>query len=397
VKSLVVLAALWSYVFITVLSPSVLRAGVMFTFVLAGKLFSKETSVENSLAASAFLLLLVNPNFLFDTGFQLSYLAVAGILIFYNTVYNFFETSNPLLDRCWSLVSLSVAAQATAFPIGLYYFHQFPNYFVPANLLVVPLTTVLTYAGFFYFFVSSIPWLGDWTAEALSLATGIINHIVFFFGDLPFAVTDNIRIPAHGVIFLYITVLFTGMYLSEKRVGSLAAALAGLSLFLFTVITVRQEQHGQKLFSVYHIRRGSAISFVKGNRAYVFSGAGTADSAKISYHVTPHLQLRGAKAPIISPLFRSPESGCAFSFNGKFILIPGNRLEEINSAACHYLILTSSCRIPPRKLFRFISPRYVITDASVSHGAEAAARIYCAGNGIPFYSVREKGAFVIAY
>jgi competence protein ComEC len=146
---------MWFYALLTGLSPSVLRATTMLSFVVIGLMFNRNSSVYNSLAASAFFLLLINPFLVMQVGFQLSFLAVLGILFIQPKIENAYKPKQYILKKIWTLITVSIAAQCATFPLGILYFHQFPNYFILSNLIVIPLAFVILFLGFCWFYLQN--------------------------------------------------------------------------------------------------------------------------------------------------------------------------------------------------------------------------------------------------
>ena len=138
-----VLGVLFSYSFLTGLSPSVLRASVMFAIIQIGLTFSRRTNIYNNLAFSAFLLLIFSPYMIFEVGFQLSYLAVLGIVLIQPKIVRLWKPSSWIIKKGWELLTVSLAAQLITFPICLYYFHQFPSYFWLSGFVVIPAAMVI--------------------------------------------------------------------------------------------------------------------------------------------------------------------------------------------------------------------------------------------------------------
>ena len=135
---IIILSFLWFYAMLTGFSASVLRASTMFSFILIGEeVINRKVSIYNMLAISAIILIVVDPFIVFSVGFQLSYLAVIGIVYFQPKIYRLFYVKNWLLDQAWKITAVSLAAQLATFPLGVYYFHQFPVYFFVSNLLVI--------------------------------------------------------------------------------------------------------------------------------------------------------------------------------------------------------------------------------------------------------------------
>ena len=147
ISSVISIIFLWVFAFVTGLSPSILRAVTMFSIIIVGQTFHSRPSIYNSLALSAFVLLFYNPNFLFSVGFQLSYIAVLGIVYIYPLIHNTITFDNWLFEKMWAITCLSIAAQMATFPLTLYYFHQFPVYFLISNLLVIPAAFLIMSLG----------------------------------------------------------------------------------------------------------------------------------------------------------------------------------------------------------------------------------------------------------
>ena len=128
-KSMLLILLIWSYAVLTGLSPSVMRASAMFSLVAIGQNMRRDTNIFNTLSASAFILMLIDPLIILNLGFQLSYSAVLGIVLLQPPIYRIFTIKSKILDKIWTIIAVSIAAQIGTLPITLYYFHQFPNYF----------------------------------------------------------------------------------------------------------------------------------------------------------------------------------------------------------------------------------------------------------------------------
>ena len=152
-KSAVILLCLFAYCLLTGFAPSVSRASIMFGVVIVAKAFQRRSNIYNTLSFACFLLLVVSPYNLYNVGFQFSFLAVVGIVYYTDTFRKWVPVSSYLGDKVVTLLSVSVAAQITTFPIGLYYFHQYPNLFMISNLIVIPCITVILYLGILFLLV----------------------------------------------------------------------------------------------------------------------------------------------------------------------------------------------------------------------------------------------------
>ncbi len=235
VKAISLLCGLWFYALLTGLSPSVVRATTMFSFIAIGEVLGRKTNVFNSLAAAALFTLAIDANAIFQVGFQLSYLAVAGIGLLYHPLFHLLTPKTWLLTKVWQLVSVSTAAQIVTFPLALYYFHQFPNYFLLANILIVPLAMLAVYTGLLLLLVSAIPPLAVYIGKALHLILFTNNYLAKTIEGLPYAYTSNIYISWVEVIALYIAIVFLFLFIKIKKAAYLISFLASL-IFIFLFI-----------------------------------------------------------------------------------------------------------------------------------------------------------------
>ena len=194
---------LWIYAGITGFSPSVLRAATMFSFVAVGKHGGLRNNVYNMLAASAFVLVVLNPQIISEVGFQLSYLAVLGISIFFKPIYRIFIFKYWVTDKLWSLIVISFAAQLTTFPLSIYYFSQFPNLFLITNLVVIPAATLALYAGLLFVILHHIPFVGALIGVILNWTLICLNDFIDWVSTLSFALSDNLHFGAGAVILVY--------------------------------------------------------------------------------------------------------------------------------------------------------------------------------------------------
>lgn len=153
-KQALLLALIWFYALIAGLSPSILRASLMLTFVIVGEMIHRKGFIINSIAASAFVLLCVNPNNLLEIGFLLSYAAVLGIVVLQRPIYSWFVIKNKLLDRAWEITAVALAAQVGTIPFTLFYFNQFSTYFVLSNLFMTPISFIVVISGMVLLLVS---------------------------------------------------------------------------------------------------------------------------------------------------------------------------------------------------------------------------------------------------
>ncbi len=299
--SLFSLVLLWFYAFITGLSASVLRAVVMFTLLLIAKLIDRKYNIYNVLAMAAFVMCLLDPYILFDVGFQLSYLAVLGIVFFHPFISRLYVPNYPtkavwvskwayrwgqvryyFINNAWTILAVSVAAQITTSPIGLLYFHQFPNYFLVANLIAIPLSTVVMYLNLLLLLLSGIAdfigifinfggffnylleWIG-WLTEKMII---FLNYLVSFIEKAPFSITTGIHITAWETWAIYAMIIVFILFFYQKKLYYFGiATLLLLGICVSQVIEFSDQYHQQQIL-FYQTPRATAVEFTDGNKAY---------------------------------------------------------------------------------------------------------------------------------
>lgn len=233
-RTLSVLAALWLYALFTGMSPSVTRATLMFSFLLVGESAGRRYASENALFASAFFLAISDPNIVYEVGFQLSYLAVFGIFKLYRPISSLVATGRWLPDKAWELCALSLAAQIATTPISLYYFHQFPTYFIFGNLLIVPLVGLVIEGAALMLALSALPFVpyaADAVGWGVDLMLTAMTRYAAFVETLPGSLVTGLHVGAAASAVMYLAVAAGYRALSTRRfAASLSVALSALCL-----------------------------------------------------------------------------------------------------------------------------------------------------------------------
>lgn len=267
-----ILAAIWAFTLLTGATASVLRASVMFSVYLFGRLLWREASAWNVLAASALLLLLYNPYLLFDVGFQLSYSAVAGMVFFYPRFYKMFPPMSRWLDEPLKVLLVGVSAQLGTLPLTLYYFHQFPVYFWLSGWVVVLVGAIFLWGGALLVILDALSGeLAQMLGFLLNYMLWGMNKAIFWIQQLPGAVMRNIWVPDWFLPFIFLGLAFGGAALATRR-GKWLMGLAGV-LILWGVqqsVSVWQQQQQAQLV-VYNVRNGRLVDFFDGEKLIVLS------------------------------------------------------------------------------------------------------------------------------
>ncbi len=271
VGSVFIILILVLFAFITGLSPSVLRAVILFSIIESGRRLGRKSISFNSLAASAFLLLAIDPGFLTTLGFQLSYLAVTGILFFQPKIYRLLVFENDLLDYAWQLVSVSLAAQITTFPLTLHYFHAFPVYFLAANIIAIPAAFVILTGGLAILALYFTGPVADVLGKLLSIFIHGFNFLIHGLASLPFSQIGSINLSNLMVVILYAGLLIFMFLIASRKIIFLYLTLFfAFTLFFLNAFETFRAIHQHKII-FYYVHGGTQIELVKGREGIIIA------------------------------------------------------------------------------------------------------------------------------
>ncbi len=241
---LLVLLFLWFYALTSGFSPSVVRSVFMFSLLLLAQMTGRNYSSINILFFSAFVLILINPMVFFDVGFQLSYLAMLGIFSIYPIIKNWLNFKNKIIHYFWQGTAVCLSAQCLTVPLCIYYFHQFPNYFLIANLGIMILSTLVMGIGLGIFIFHYIPFFGEWWGKLLGISIEALLNFLDFIARLPGAVVYGFDISLLFVPLLSFFLFLLVYNKPQKNIWKISA-LAMLCL-IFQIAAQRfsnQEQN----------------------------------------------------------------------------------------------------------------------------------------------------------
>jgi competence protein ComEC len=264
------LSFLWIYAFITGFSPSVQRATVMFSFIIIGSVIGRPVNIYNSLSASALVLLLLNPNIMFEVGFQLSYLAVFGIVLIQPKLAALIVVKSKYLKWGWDLFTVSLAAQLATFPLGLLYFNQFPNLFWLSNFFVIPGATLIIWVTFGFFVLSPIPFISGLLVQLVHYITYLMVGSLKLMSSLPNAVAEGIVINPLQTWILYGILLSAIIFLFSKNKRWLFVSLSLVAQLQIAAIGNKIGLINQKTIYVYN-SRNTMIHLINGRTNYLLT------------------------------------------------------------------------------------------------------------------------------
>lgn len=288
---------LWVYAVITGLSPSVLRAVTMFSFIALARPLQHRTNIYNILAVSAFVLLAFDPFLIMSVGFQLSYMAVLGIVYLYPLLYYSWDAPGVPGDKVWQLTCVSIAAQAGTFVLGLLYFHQFPVYFLVSNLFVIPGATLILITGMVLFICSGLPVIADFLGFILRILINGLNAVVTTVEGFPMALIEPVYISTLQSWIIFILIVSALLLLQYKNTWWLVI----MSICALVIGALQWTHFSEKIkpeyLTVYHIPGHHAVEITRRGTSYFFADSSLqTDTRKISFHIRPNRIQSGVAA-----------------------------------------------------------------------------------------------------
>jgi competence protein ComEC len=396
-QTILILGCLWLFSLLTGGAASVLRSAVMFSFIHIGNNFVRKTSIYNALASSAFVLLCYNPYYLWDVGFQLSYLALIGIVVFQKPVYGLLHIKNKWLDKIWQLAAVSLAAQILTFPICIFYFHQFPLLFLLANILVVPLSSIILYAEIMLITCAWFHPLAVWVGKVTTGMLLLMNTLIEKINQLSFAVWDNISATVLSTVMLYMILTCWAAWLLNKHRNSFIVGLLFLMLFISLHTYQDWKVLNQQVLIVYNVTKHRAIDIIEGaNCRFIGDSVMHADQhlqqlnlkpARLFWHVSAE-QSNGEQAKDLVHFYQLHGTRIAL-INGSTKFDPLVKKIDLN-----LIVISGNPSINIPELAMVFNCKQFVFDASNSLWKIGKWQADCSALHLQCHSVPAQGAFV---
>ncbi|MBD0331231.1 MAG: ComEC family competence protein [Chitinophagaceae bacterium] len=395
-RIIIILSSLWLFSILAGAQPSVLRSAVMFTFIALAEVSGRKTSVYNTLALSAFILLCINPFWLWDVGFQLSYAAVLSIFIFFKPIYNWIYLPNKAIDFIWKLNAVTLAAQILTVPISIYHFHQFPVLFFLTNLVAVPLSSIILIGEILLcsvFFITTV-------AKILGI---ILQNLIYFMNtyierleNVSFALWNGLYITTFQTVLMILFITGVCYWLMEKKRNALWFGLASFLVFIvLRSISFSQAYHQKKLI-VYNVPKHQSIDLIAGR---VYSFVGDTELLHDGFIRNFHLQPSRIIHRISQKQFL-PVQAKTFNFLNKKVLIIDTSVqfkETTTKPVVDLIVLSKNPKLYISAINKTFQIKQIVIDGSVPAWKARYWKSDCDSLHIPYHDVSEKGAFVMNF
>ncbi|HTO17107.1 MAG TPA: ComEC/Rec2 family competence protein [Edaphocola sp.] len=386
-KYLIVLPFVWIYVALCLFPPSVVRAAVGFSLVTITLLVKRPQSNFNLLCINAFGLLLFNPIWLFHIGVQLSFLAVLSILIFYKPIQSWVTTKNLILKKAWDTIAISLSVQVLVFPLVIYYFHQFPFWFLVANFFAAIFSFLLIAIAvlIMIFGVLKIAVISTFFGKLLIALTAVFNKIIAFLNQYTPDLSKMIPLDIIDFCLIMIAIIsFSFFWLKRTPISFFIGSVFTLG-FMVNLILQELNANKQNRIIVYTGVKGTLVDRVKGKRSIVY--ADSADSKVLEYVINPSaIVQRIKKAEVVHAKNKLMQIG---NKNIAFLTNP----DSIPNEKIDFLILSGNAILPANFILSEMNPQKVILDGSFGRNKALKYENELLQSGIKVHNVSEDGAW----
>ena len=404
-KALLLLVFLWLFALLTGASASVLRASTMFSFLLLGRVIGRSINVYNSLAASAFLLLCLDSNLLYHVGFQLSYMALIGIVYFYPKIEPLWQPSSKLAKAIWNAIALSIAAQLATTPLSLYYFHQFPLFFWLSSLVVAALAGVLLGLGIALLLVAQIPIIGAIVTILFKYLLLTLNSFIFGIQQLPGAVWKGFWLEFWQLWLLYFILIASVICLRQRRLPWGIATLTAVVFFISFEVWQQHKQLEQTQLCIYSSHKSSGWTILQGQEAFTWADSSLLRSQELSYLQQNYLYNHGVTTPQQFSLASSCtgkwgqyQQGLGNYGTTRLALYSSEQLylQSNTPLAVHYVLIHNNPRLYDlQQIDLLYNYKTLVFDGSSSRWNRQRWAKSCDSLGIDYVDVVEEGALVV--
>ncbi|WP_329805988.1 ComEC/Rec2 family competence protein [Flavobacterium facile] len=380
---LISLSVLWFYAVLAGFSASIVRAAVMFSIIALAKILNRQSNIYNSLALSALFLLLYNPNYLFDVGFQLSFAAVLSIVIFQPFVRKYSYSKYYVIRETKSLLLISLVAQIGVLPLTLYYFGQFPLLFLVANLIAIPLSSIILVVGLVLLpFNFLLPKVAVYLSIFVNMLIDWMNTFTAWIVQFEVFIIRNIAFHEVLVVLLYVIIGCVIYLIYYPKIKFVLPLLFSVILFQMGYFFLNSKEKANNEFVVFNVMKHNLFVETKNNLAVFYT-----DDFKVSKQ-TIEAYTRGK----FVKNFRIEPVKNVFAFKKKILCIDSLGVYNAKQKP-EVIVLIQSPKINLKRLISTLKPQQIIADGSNYKSYVKLWKATCEQEKIPFHATAEKGFY----
>ena len=386
IKAILLILSLFGFALLAGLSPSVVRAATMFSLFIFAELINRRTNSINTLFISYFGLLLINPAWLFQVGFQLSYLAVFFILWIQPKLYGYFNPKNYFLKLFWGIITVSLAAQLGVLPLSLYYFHQFPGLFLFTNLIVLPLISLILIGGIVFIILALLDYLPVWYIESYSVVIRNLNRFIAWTANQESFLFEDITFSGWRVICTYLILISLAMLWKKINYQRIILVLGSFALFCGLLLSEKHNRPTNELV-ILNKSRQTLLAIKQEDYLKIFSSDSSVSFRK-AYPIKSYYTAVGVSS------FSEEILPKAFRFKNKTIIVLDSLGVYPESKEVEIVLLTQSPKVNLVRLIDSLNPELIVADGSNYTSYVARWAKTCSEKKLPFHHTGTKGALI---
>ncbi len=382
-KLIIIIISLWSFAILASLSPSVVRSVTMFSILAIGQVLNSRANTYNTLFVSMFFILLFEPNFIFDIGFQLSYIAVFSIVWFYPIIEKLWTPKYKITTFFWKIMAVSTAAQIGTLPLSLYYFHQFPSLFFITNLVILPFIGFIMILGVLILLMAGFNFIPMILSKLLEISISLLNHFIHWIASFQSFIL--IDIPFNGWILMssYLAIITVFIWINKPNYLKSKIVLISFLLLQLTYFATVLHHKKEVEFLVFNQIKETIIGEKNGNNI-TFISNDTLDKNRM---------LKSYLVAQFNPTTSQKHLGNLLYFNKQKILILDASGVYTKTIKPDIILITKSPKINFERLLIDLKPKLVIADASNYKSSVEKWKTTCLKQKIPFHATSEQGFY----
>jgi competence protein ComEC len=358
----------------------------MFSFLAIGNHLRRSNNTYHTLLVSLFLILLFEPYFLFDVGFQLSYLALFFIIWLQPELKNIWKPKNKIAMNIWNVLTVSFAAQIGTLPLCLYYFHQFPGLFFVTNIVIIPILSLVMIVGILVMILAVLNTVPQFLIQVLEKSIYLLNKVIHIVASFDSFVIRDISFNSHYLLAFYLCIILSIIWIKRPSFLKFTGVLNAIIILQLSFIFTKKEIQSQKEIIVFNVKKKTIISKRNGKEVTIFGYNPLKDSAQnmiLNSYLTANFCQLKKTSKIQNTLYLNHQ---------KIYIIDSTTVypKMINP---DILLLIQSPKINLERVLKNLHPGIIIADASNSYSIQKIWKTTCLKQKIPFHSISEKGFY----
>lgn len=388
-KLFIIVLSLWAFAILAGLSPSIVRSATMFSFIAIGIHLRRTVNIYHTLLVSMLLILLFKPSFLFDVGFQLSYLALFFILWLQPLLSKIWLPKNKIIQYFWDIIAVSFSAQIGAMPLSIYYFHQFPGLFFVTNLLILPLLGIIMAVGVVAILIATFETVPIFIAKPIEFLIKLLNEIIHLVASMDNFVIKNISFSKEMLISSYLVIILMILWIKKPVFKQLILVFLSVILVQSIFIFQKKETLNKEELIVFDYKKNTLITARIGESVTVYG------SDSIIENITKNLVIQSYLVGNFCYLTNKKKLKNFMHFKNQKILVIDSMCIFPKKINPDIIIIIQSPKLNIQRLLKIYAPKEIIVDGSNYKSYIRYWEATCKKEKIPFHNTNEKGFYKI--